>query len=157
MTTPLTQPRDSVSPAQPPPPDPSDREQSVSDLLTRASRDLSLLVRQELELAKVELASQAKRAGLGAGLLAGAAVLGLGGFLMLSVAIALFIHSAGLALSWSFLIVTGGYLLVAGMFGLGALGRLTKLSPPVRTIATVKSNLTWARHPAVPPTVRKER
>lgn len=49
------------------------RDQSLGELVGEISRDLSTLVRQELALAKAELAQTAKRAGAGAGLLAGAA------------------------------------------------------------------------------------
>lgn len=45
---------------------------SLGDLVGEVTRDLSTLMRQELELAKAELTESAKRAGKGAGLLGGA-------------------------------------------------------------------------------------
>jgi hypothetical protein len=48
-------------------------EPSVADLVRRASDDLSRLVRDELQLAKLELAQKGKQAGVGAGLLGGGA------------------------------------------------------------------------------------
>jgi uncharacterized membrane protein YqjE len=47
----------------------------VADLIRRASEDVSRLVRDELQLAKVELADKARNAGAGVGMMGGAAVL----------------------------------------------------------------------------------
>ncbi|MBT0770805.1 phage holin family protein [Kineosporia sp. J2-2] len=49
---------------------------SVGQLLGDVTRDLSLLVRQEVELAKAELRQSAKESGKGAGLLGAAGLLG---------------------------------------------------------------------------------
>jgi uncharacterized membrane protein YqjE len=50
-------------------------EARVADLIRRASEDVSRLVRDELQLAKVELTDKARNAGVGAGMMGGAAVL----------------------------------------------------------------------------------
>jgi hypothetical protein len=50
---------------------------STSDLVSQAAAQISTLVRDELALAKAELAEKGKRAGLGGGLLGGAAALAL--------------------------------------------------------------------------------
>ncbi|TLM80184.1 phage holin family protein, partial [Pseudarthrobacter sp. NamE2] len=49
---------------------------SLGDLLGEVTRDLSTLMRQELELAKAEAKQSATRAGKGGGMLAGAGVAG---------------------------------------------------------------------------------
>ena len=49
---------------------------SLGDLLGDVTRDMSTLMRQEVELAKVELKQSATRAGKGSGMLAGAGVAG---------------------------------------------------------------------------------
>lgn len=49
---------------------PSAADQSIGDLVSVAARDISQLVRYELDLAKLELKSDIKRAGISAGLLA---------------------------------------------------------------------------------------
>ena len=49
---------------------------SLGDLLGEVTRDMSTLMRQEVELAKVELKQSATRAGKGSGMLAGAGVAG---------------------------------------------------------------------------------
>lgn len=45
-------------------------DQSIGDLVSVAARDISQLVRYEIDLAKLELKSDVKRAGISAGLLA---------------------------------------------------------------------------------------
>jgi hypothetical protein len=57
------------------------------DVVTGVGRDLGALVRREFETARAELLGSAKRAGRGAGLLAGAAVAGEVSVLFLSLAV----------------------------------------------------------------------
>lgn len=56
------------------------RAESLGEMFTSFSRNLSDLMRQEVQLAKAEAAQSARQGGRGAGMLAGAAV---GGFLAL--------------------------------------------------------------------------
>ena len=56
------------------------RTESLGEMFTSFSRNLSDLMRQEVQLAKAEAAQSARQGGRGAGVLAGAAV---GGFLAL--------------------------------------------------------------------------
>ncbi|HEV7813060.1 MAG TPA: phage holin family protein [Leifsonia sp.] len=60
---------------------------SLGDLLAEVSRDISTLMRQEVELAKAELRDTASRAGKGAGLMGGAGYAGLMAVFFLSVAL----------------------------------------------------------------------
>ena len=60
---------------------------SLGDLLGEVTRDMSTLMRQEVELAKVELKQSATRAGKGSGMLAGAGVAGHFVLVFLSVAL----------------------------------------------------------------------
>ena len=71
-------------------PTPSERRaerESLGDLLAEVSRDLSALVRQEVELAKAELKQTATRTGKGAGLLGGAGYAALMAVFFLSIAL----------------------------------------------------------------------
>jgi hypothetical protein len=123
-------------------------QQSLGELVATATRDMSLLIHKEVELAKTELSQQAARAGIGAGLLSGAGVMGLFGLIMASFAGA-FGFSAGLDIPiWAgFLCMMGVFLVVAaGLGGLG-IGRMKGLSAPERTQRTVKENIAWAKHP----------
>ncbi len=58
--------------AQAPRPTPSGESPSIGDLLGDITRDLSTLMRQEVELAKAELRQSAKESGKGAGMLGAA-------------------------------------------------------------------------------------
>lgn len=60
---------------------------SLGDLLGDVTRDISTLMRQEVELAKAEIKESTTQAGKGAGLLAGAGVAGHFVLLFLSVAL----------------------------------------------------------------------
>jgi hypothetical protein len=72
--------------------DPTPSEQkaastSLGDLLSEVTRDLSTLMRQEIELAKAELKQSAGRAGKGAGMLGGAGYAASMTILFLSIAL----------------------------------------------------------------------
>jgi hypothetical protein len=71
------------------PADPQARggDPSIGELFGEVSRDLSTLIRQEVELAKAEAAQSAKRAGKGAGMFGGAGVAGHMVLLFLSLAL----------------------------------------------------------------------
>lgn len=60
---------------------------SLGDLLAEVSRDISTLMRQEVELAKAELKQTAKQTGKGAGFYGGAGLAGIFTLLFLSIAL----------------------------------------------------------------------
>ncbi|MCU1512102.1 MAG: phage holin family protein [Arthrobacter sp.] len=77
---------------------------SLGELLGDVTRDMSTLMRQEVELAKVELKQSATRAGKGSGMLAGAGVAG--HFVLLFLSLALWWALGGLiGLGWSGVVV----------------------------------------------------
>ncbi len=127
-------------------------EQSLGELVATMSRDLSLLVHKEAELAKTEIAESAKRAGLGAGFLGGAGFVGIFALAFVSIAAALGIDE-GLSWPWwaGFAIIGGLYGGLATLLGLLGLRKVTKVSPPERTIQTVRDDIAWAKHPTVAP------
>jgi hypothetical protein len=94
-----------------------DTDPTIGKLVSDASRDVSKLISQEIQLAKSELKVSVKAGGLGLGLFAVAAFLVLIVIILLSMTIAYFIYwdGKGLALHWAFLIVTGTYLLLAAL------------------------------------------
>ncbi len=63
-----------TDPAEPPVQPPA--QQSIGQLIGNLSEQAARLVRAEIDLAKAEIAAKAKQAGIGAGMLAGAAFLG---------------------------------------------------------------------------------
>lgn len=127
-------------------------EQSLGELVATATRDLSLLVHKEIELAKTELAAEAKRAGIGAGFLGGAGFIGVFAMLFFSVAGALAISEGADIPFWAgFLcigVLYGG--LAALLAGLGV-GKVSKVKGPQRTIRSVRDDLEWAKHPTTAP------
>jgi Flp pilus assembly protein TadB len=122
-------------------------ETSLGELVARATKDLSVLVQQEVALAKTELKKEAVAAGKGAGMFGGAAVTGLFALIFLSVAAAFAIAWLGLPLGWGFFLVGLLYLIVAAVLALLGKKQISKVGPPEKTIATVKDDVQWAKHP----------
>jgi hypothetical protein len=136
------------------PPQKVDSDQpTLGELVALASRDVSLLIHQEMELAKSELKQSAVNASIGAGYLGVAGALGFFALMAITVAIAEAITIAGgIDRYWSYLIVAGGYLVIAGLLALFARNRLARLSPPARTLRTVKDDMAWIKNPTAAPT-----
>ena len=93
---------------------------SLGELLGDVTRDLSTLMRQEVELAKAEAKQSATRAGKGAGMLAGAGVGGHFVLLFLSLAL-MFALGALMPLGWAALIVAVIWAIIAAI--LASIGR----------------------------------
>ncbi len=93
---------------------------SLGDLLGEVTRDLSTLMRQELELAKAEAKQSATRAGKGGGMLAGAGVAGHFVLLFLSLAL-MFALGALMPLGWAAVIVAVIWAIIAAI--LASIGR----------------------------------
>ena len=110
---------------------------SVGQLMGEVAKDLSTLMRQELELAKVEVKAEAKKAGAGAGLMGAAGFAGYMVLLFLSIALwwALY-HLVGH--SWSALIVAILWGIVGAVaFAMGK-KQLQRVNPkPERTVDTL--------------------
>ncbi len=123
------------------------REATLGELVAVATRDMSLLVRQEINLAKAELSQQALSAGLGAGLLVGAAGLGFGALIAVTIGLGELFTWAGVERFWSYFLTALLYVVVAALLGLLAARRLKKLSPPERTLQTVRDDIAWLKHP----------
>jgi uncharacterized membrane protein YqjE len=128
-------------------------DQSIGDLVSVAARDISQLVRYEIDLAKLELKSDVKRAGIGAGLLAVAVFAACLLLMLLCFAFAYglaAIHAPG-GLWGAFLWVALAVVLlimVAGLVALVLVRRLTKMSKTRRTLADDTSLLRHAKSAA---------
>lgn len=133
---------------------PEGAEPTLGELVATATRDLSLLVHQEVELAKTELKTSAKNAGLGAGFLGVAGFLGLAAFFTFTIFFGEVLVNAGLKRWAAYLIVTAVYGLLAGVLALWGAKRLKKLSAPERTMQTVKDDVAWLKHPTTAPTTK---
>ncbi len=89
--------------------------QSVGDLVAQAVRDSSRLMRFELDLAKLELKSDAKRLGLAGALLGIAAFAGCLVLVLLCFALAYGLMALGIWAWAAFLIVAGACVLLTGL------------------------------------------
>jgi len=123
------------------------RDASLGELVALATKDVSLLVRQEIELAKAEVGRQVAGAAVGAGLLGAAAGLALGAMIALTIFLGELLAWAGLARFWAFLLTAGLLLAMAGVLVLLAVLRLRRLQPPRRTISSVRADVALLRHP----------
>jgi uncharacterized membrane protein YqjE len=123
-------------------------QESFGELLSGLAADMSTLVKQEIELAKVELSAKAKDAGKGAGLLAGAGVAGLLALMTLT-ALLVIALDAVLELWLAALIVLVLWAVVAAALGLAGRTKLREATPavPEETVETVKEDVRWAKHP----------
>jgi hypothetical protein len=107
-----------------------DRDVPTGQLVKQLSEQLSLLVRDEMKLATLEMTGKARTAARGAGLFGGSGVMALygTGCLLASAVIAL----AGIIRPWlAALIVAAALFAVAGIAALAGKGQLKKAAPPM--------------------------
>jgi uncharacterized membrane protein YqjE len=123
-----------------------DRERPVGELLKQLSEETSLLVRQELTLAKVELQEKGKQAGAGAGLLGGAGATALVALIALMLTILAALDTA--MDTWlAALITTVIFAAVAAVEGVLGRNRLRTAGPvvPEQTTDSVKEDVAWVK------------
>ena len=112
-------------------------EPSIGTLVQSAMADVSTLIRAEVELAKAEVGTSAKKAGIGAGAFGAAGVvLAYSGFFF-GIALAEFITWLGLERWISYLIVWFLLVLLAGLAALFGRRQMKKIEKPERTIETL--------------------
>lgn len=122
------------------------RERPLGEVAKDLTHDLSLLVRQEVQLAKAEMTEKGRIAAPGLGMIGAAAVVGLMGagaltaFLILSLSIVLPEWLAAL-------LVGAGLGLVAYVLAKYGKERVGEAGAPVpeQTIETVKEDVEWAK------------
>jgi hypothetical protein len=115
-----------------------EHEPTIGKLFVDAFDDFGTLVRHIIELAKSELRVSVRAGGTAVALFLLAGFVGLLAIIMVSIAIAFFIHMAGLDLAWCFLIVFGAYLLLAAVLALIGYRKVRRVKVPERTIAEVQ-------------------
>lgn len=138
--------------SQQPPPStaaiPATAEPSIGQLVSQASEQLSTLMRSEIELAKLELRSSVKNAGVGIGMFAAAGVV-----LVFSLTFGFFALAEGLAAAglyrWvAFLVVFGVLLVVVGVLALLGVRKVKRVKAPQRTIDSSKETVAYLREHA---------
>lgn len=115
---------------------------ATAELIRQMSEQVSRLIRDELQLAKLELGEKGKRAGIGAGLFGGAGVVALfgGGSLVAAVILLL----ARVMPAWAAAAIVGVVLLVvAAVLGFFGKRQVAEAAPPApeRTIESVKHDI----------------
>jgi uncharacterized membrane protein YqjE len=122
-------------------------DQSTSELVQKASEQISRLVKDEIALAKAELTEKGKHAGIGVGLFGGGGVLALYGvgalFATLIIVLDLFLE-----LWLAALIITVVLFAGAGILALLGKKQVTKAVPPEPTdaIASAKADVDEVKH-----------
>jgi uncharacterized membrane protein YqjE len=122
------------------------RERPTSELLRQLSDQTTALVRQEIELAKLEFREKGKKAGIGAGMFGGAGLFGLYavGALTATIILALATFLPG----WvSALIVTVVYGAIAGILALRGKSQVREATPPMpqQAVETTKEDVRWVK------------
>jgi uncharacterized membrane protein YqjE len=122
--------------------DQSTANPSTADLVRRVSEQLSTLVRDEIQLARIEMAEKGKRAGLGAAMFGSAGLVALYG---VGALIAAGILALALALpAWASALIVGVVLLIiAAVAALLGRSNVKKAIPPVpaETITSVRADV----------------
>jgi uncharacterized membrane protein YqjE len=122
------------------------RDQSIGELLKQLSSDTSTLVRQEMALARAELKEQGKKAGVGAGILGGATLFGLGAFGAITACLIALLATA-INHTWlAALIVAIVYGIIAAVLAQQGKNKIQEATPPApQTVETVKEDVEWAK------------
>jgi uncharacterized membrane protein YqjE len=123
-------------------------DQSIGDLVSVAARDISQLVRYELDLAKLELKSDAKRAGVSAALLGIAVFAACLVLMLLCFAFAFGLNAIGApgGLWGAFLWVALTCVLLIVIVGLIAWRLVRRLTGMRKTRRTLAEDATMLRH-----------
>ena len=123
-----------------------DQEQSLGALVSQAIADVSLLLRCEFDLAKMELKDDAKRAGIAVAALAMAGFVGCLVLVLLCFAFAYGLMSLGIWGWASFLIVAGTCILLAAAAVLLGILRFRGMTGLRKTRGTVREGISVLRH-----------
>ena len=119
-----------------------DQEHSTGELVTMMSEQVSVLIRDELKLAQLEMTRKGKQAALGAGMFGASGVVAVYGVgCLLACAI---IAISGVVAAWLAALIVGVALLAAAG-GVALLGRnrMQKAAPPVpeQAVADIKADV----------------
>ncbi|MGI8505216.1 MAG: phage holin family protein [Solirubrobacteraceae bacterium] len=124
----------------------TDSDRPVGELLKELSEQTTTLVRQELELAKLELTEKGKKAGIGAGMFGGAGIVGV--FAVGALTACFILALATAVAGWlAALIVAAVYGGVAGVLALTGKSKVQQAVPPLPEQATesVKEDVQWTK------------
>jgi uncharacterized membrane protein YqjE len=126
-------------------------EQSLGMLVSLAVRDVTQLIRCELDLAKLELKADARRLGIAGTLLVIAAFVACLVLMLVSFSFAYGLVSLGIWAWAAFLIVAGVYVLLAGLAVLIGALKFRGVSALRKTRRTVQDDLSMLRRDGATP------
>ena len=119
---------------------------SIGDIVGAITRDLSTLVKQELDLAKTEMKQEATKAGKGAGMLGGAGLAGWFTLLFLSLFLMYVLADWFDDLKWAALVVTVLWGIIAAVLAMAGKKELKRVDPKLETTQrTLKEDVQWAK------------
>jgi uncharacterized membrane protein YqjE len=125
---------------------------SLGKLVQDASESISTIIRGELELAKLELSSSVKNAGIGVGLFAGAGVLLAFSLTFGLIALAEGLIAIGLYRWLGYLVVFILLLLIIALAVFIGMKKVKKVKAPAKTIATGRETIGYLKsHPKSTP------
>jgi hypothetical protein len=141
---PKGQPAGGTPPVDRAPGEPAD-PRSLGEIVSDVTNDLTTLIKQEMDLAKIEMKEEFSKAGKGAGLLGGAGLAGYFVLFFLSWTL-LFLLDNWMPIEVSALIITGVWAIVAGVLALTGRKALKESNPQLpQTQQTLKEDAAWAR------------
>ena len=116
---------------------------SLGELMQRLSQQTATLVRQEIRLAQLEMQEKGKKAGIGAGLFGGAALVALGGFGALIAGLVLVLAESMETWGAAF-VVAGGLFVVAALMAMFGKKEVSEAIPPKpeKTMESVQADVT---------------
>lgn len=121
-------------------------EPSAAELVKQVAEQTRRLIRQEIALARLEISDKAKHAGIGAGMLGGAAMVA---FFGVGTLIAMLVLLLATALdAWlAALVVAVALLALAGILAIAGKGQLARATPPApeQAIESVKADVEEVR------------
>jgi len=121
-------------------------EGSLRELVGRLSQDMTLLVRQEVQLARLELGTILARAIRDSMSLAGAGLVGYLGALALVAGIVLALVEVAGVPAWLAALLVGAVLAAIGIGMVRVAVRdLRRLGPPRRTVKTIRDDVEWVK------------
>jgi hypothetical protein len=124
------------------------QERAFSDVLQDILRNLQEILRSEVRLAKVEIRDDARQAAASAVWIAAGTIgaLSAWAFLLWTITFAL---STRMSMWAATLVVALVLACAASVLIVGGIRRVKRIHPiPERTIASIKENVEWIRHPA---------
>jgi uncharacterized membrane protein YqjE len=125
------------------------QERSTGELVKQVAEQVSVLVRDELKLAQLEMTSKAKQAGKGTGMMGGGGLIALYGVACL-IACAIIAISHTLQAWLAALIVGAALLAVAAVIAAAGRSHMRKATPPMPTeaVESVKTDVEEIRERA---------